>query len=725
MNRSLSSFLLVCLTFLFVGYSHHAAAQSAPAWAVGVSYTVGEQVTYDGATYQCIQANTSEPGWDPPAVPALWELVSASSCSAAPSVPGGLAASGTTSTSTALTWSASTVGAGCSLSGYTVYENGAAVASVSSGTSYTVMGLSASTAYSFSVAASDSFGASSQSAALSVTTSASSCSASPSAPSGLAASGTTSSGTTLSWTAPSVGAGCSISSYTVYENGAAIATVSSGTSYAVSGLSPSTAYSFSVAATDAKGSSSQSTTLSVTTAPASGSGCAAAWSATTVYTAGMQANVGGINYVANYWTEGNNPATSNGVQGSGQPWTSLGACSTCTTVPTTPSGLAASGTTYSSTSLSWSAATVPSNCSVSGYTIYENGSSVGTSTSTSFTTFGLSASTKYSFTVAAKDTAGTSPQSAAVSVTTSACTGSCSSTAGKLFAPYIDMSLTTDEQIITIQQQSGIKAFSLAFLDTNGSCAVGWGGLGGTLPTDTLPNGTTIASLVTQLQSAGVTIIPSFGGANGSDPAGNCGSASALQAVYQQVINLYHVNMLDFDIESSQSTAQLQQRDQALIALKNANPGLIVSLTLPVLPTGLITAGTTILSQAKSDGFNPDVINVMAMDYGSAVDNGAQMGLDATDAASATHAQVQAAGLSSTIGVTPMIGVNNTATEIFQLTDATTLLNFANSNSYITRLSMWSVARDNGSCAGAGYASPVCSAITQSNYAFSDIFEPF
>jgi hypothetical protein len=54
--------------------------------------------------------------------------------------------------------------------------------------------------------------------------------------------------------------------------------------------------------------------------------CAAAWSATTVYTAGNQASESGINYTANWWTEGNNPATNNGGPGSGQPWTSDGAC---------------------------------------------------------------------------------------------------------------------------------------------------------------------------------------------------------------------------------------------------------------------------------------------------------------------------------------------------------------------------------------------------------------
>jgi chitinase len=54
--------------------------------------------------------------------------------------------------------------------------------------------------------------------------------------------------------------------------------------------------------------------------------CAAAWSSGTVYTAGNQASENGINYTANWWTQGNNPATNNGGSGSGQPWTSDGAC---------------------------------------------------------------------------------------------------------------------------------------------------------------------------------------------------------------------------------------------------------------------------------------------------------------------------------------------------------------------------------------------------------------
>src|SRR6185503_12405721 len=76
--------------------------------------------------------------------------------------------------------------------------------------------------------------------------------------------------------------------------------------------------------------------------------CASPWVSTSVYTAGMKASLNGINYTANFWTQGQNPSTNNGGPGSGAPWTIIGTCSACTTVPSVPTGLQASGTTSNS-----------------------------------------------------------------------------------------------------------------------------------------------------------------------------------------------------------------------------------------------------------------------------------------------------------------------------------------------------------------------------------------
>jgi len=462
-----------------------------------------------------------------------------------------------------------------------------------------------------------------------------------------------------------------------------------------------------------------------------GGSCAPTWNATSVYTGGMTASLNGVNYQANFWTQNQNPATNNGGPGSGAPWTIIGTCSACTTVPSVPTGLQASGTTSNSTNLSWTASTVAVNCVLTGYTVFRNGVAVATTSSPNVSITGLSPVTTYSFRVAANDAAGSSAQSTAINVTTLSGPPP-PPPSGKVFAPYIDMGLTADWQLTTIQQQSGIKVFTMGFIVGNGGCTPTWGGVGATVANDTLPNGTTILSLVQGVRAAGGDVIISFGGASGTELAQGCTTVSSLQAAYQAVLNKYSVNSstpvrLDFDIEGGATTdqASITRRNQALKALKTANPGLKISYTLPVLPTGLIASGVNILNSVKADGLSLDVVNVMAMDYGSANDNGGQMGLSAQQAATNTHNQVVAAGLTASIGVTPMIGINDVNTEIFQLSDAQSLLNFANANSYISRIAMWSVARDNGSCAGQGFASPSCSGISQANWAFANIFKVF
>jgi hypothetical protein len=107
------------------------------------------------------------------------------------------------------------------------------------------------------------------------------------------------------------------------------------------------------------------------------------------------------------------PACGGGSSGGG------GGGGGCSSAPSVPTGLAASGTTSSGTTLTWTAPTsVPAGCSVTGYTVYENGTSIATATSATYNVTGLTASTQYSFSVAATDSAGASAQSSAINVTT-------------------------------------------------------------------------------------------------------------------------------------------------------------------------------------------------------------------------------------------------------------------------------------------------------------------
>ena len=46
-----------------------------PEWAAGVDYSTGYKVQRGGALYKCLQAHTSQEGWEPENAPALWEEI--------------------------------------------------------------------------------------------------------------------------------------------------------------------------------------------------------------------------------------------------------------------------------------------------------------------------------------------------------------------------------------------------------------------------------------------------------------------------------------------------------------------------------------------------------------------------------------------------------------------------------------------------------------------------
>jgi bacillolysin len=92
-----------------------------------------------------------------------------------------------------------------------------------------------------------------------------------------------------------------------------------------------------------------------------------------------------------------------------------------TTVPSAPASLAASGTTATTTNLSWTAST--DNVGVTGYNVYSGTTLLTTVTTTSYTVSGLTAATAYTFSVKAKDAAGNvSASSNVVNVTTTGTT---------------------------------------------------------------------------------------------------------------------------------------------------------------------------------------------------------------------------------------------------------------------------------------------------------------
>lgn len=75
MRRYSHLLIAILLTVSVLAVIPSSAQGGAPAWQPNTAYAVGALVTYNGSTYQCRQAHTSQVGWEPPNVPALWLLV--------------------------------------------------------------------------------------------------------------------------------------------------------------------------------------------------------------------------------------------------------------------------------------------------------------------------------------------------------------------------------------------------------------------------------------------------------------------------------------------------------------------------------------------------------------------------------------------------------------------------------------------------------------------------
>jgi chitodextrinase len=194
----------------------------------------------------------------------------------APSVPTGLKATAIGQDNVTITWTASTDEAGGSgLAGYDVYRGTTKVGSTTT-TSYTDTGLNPSTAYSYTVRAKDVAGnASAASSALSVTTTGPAQDTTPpSVPSGLVASNVTDTAVTLTWAASTDTGGSGLGGYDVYRGTTKIGSTSAAvTTYTDSGLTPSTAYQYTVRSKDVAGNVSvASQAVSVTTKPSTSTG---------------------------------------------------------------------------------------------------------------------------------------------------------------------------------------------------------------------------------------------------------------------------------------------------------------------------------------------------------------------------------------------------------------------------------------------------------------------
>jgi chitodextrinase len=275
-------------------------------------------------------------------------------CTGNPSQPTALTRTSTNYTTLGLSWTASTPASGCTLAGYHILRGGVSIGDVTTGTTFTDSGLVSGTNYVYSIQAFDTAGrVSTASTAVTMTTKADD--QSPTAPAGVTAAAPGAVSVNLSWNPSTdypIPGGVGLAGYRIYRNNATTPTytVTNGTTYTDTNVTASTTYGYTVTAYD---------------------------------------------------NLGNESAPSNVVSAR----TATGTVA-CTGNPTVPTALASGASTMTTTSLSWTASTPASGCTLAGYRILRNSTVIGSSATTSFSDTGLTPNTSYTYAVQAYDANG-------------------------------------------------------------------------------------------------------------------------------------------------------------------------------------------------------------------------------------------------------------------------------------------------------------------------------
>jgi hypothetical protein len=286
-------------------------------------------------------------------------------------------------------------------------------------------------------------------------------------------------------------------------------------------------------------------------------------------------------------------------------------------------------------------------------------------------------------------------------------------------APYVYPGWGSPPAPATVVNATGIKAFTMAFVNSGGGCNPAWDSESGL-------TGGVHASYISQIKAAGADVIPSIGGWSGNKLGPNCATATDLAGAYQKVINAFGLKAIDIDIENTDEFENTAVQDKILSALKiikQNNSSVKTIVTFGTSTTGPTYYGTRLVQQAKALGANIDVFTQMPFDFGGGSDMytatvNASEGLKNLLKTTFGYTDAQAY---SHMGISGMNGLSDqqeqTSTDTW-----TRIRDYAKSKGF-ARFTFWAVNRDRG-CAGGGVVSN-CSGIAQADWAFTKISAGF
>lgn len=256
----------------------------------------------------------------------------------------------------------------------------------------------------------------------------------------------------------------------------------------------------------------------------------------------------------------------------------------------------------------------------------------------------------------------------------------------------------------------GMQVLTLAF--ASGECgAEHWGALDGQQVAD---------ANIGALQRAGLRYVISTGGEGG---VFTCASAAGMQAFITRYDSPALLG-LDFDIEASQTEAQIDALVHAIAQALAQRPRLRLSFTLATLAAsdgsghGLNAHGQQVMQALRNNGLDKRaIINLMVMNYGPATGGNCVVRAGRCDMAASARQAVdnlhrRHAVPYGRIAVTAMLGVNDVTDNVFTPDDAYRLARYARQRG-LAGLHYWSLDRDQPCAQGATAVSPTCSSLNQ------------
>ncbi|KUN26117.1 chitinase [Streptomyces antibioticus] len=280
------------------------------------------------------------------------------------------------------------------------------------------------------------------------------------------------------------------------------------------------------------------------------------------------------------------------------------------TVPAAPAGLAVSGTSSSSVSLTWNTVS-----GATGYNVYRSGTKVTAVTGTSATVTGLAASTSYSFQVTATNSAGESPKSAAVTGTTTATPTGPALPKHAVTGYWQNFNNgATVQKISAVQSQYDIIAVAFADATTTPGAVtfnLDSAGLGGYTVDQ-------FKADIAAKKAAGKKVIISVGGQNGTVSINDSTSATNFANSVYSLMQTYGFDGVDIDLENGINATYMTQALRSLSS--KAGSSLIITM-----------APQTIDMQSTSNGYFQtalnikDILTVVNMQY---YNSGSMLGCD-------------------------------------------------------------------------------------------------